>query len=107
MVPIAISVAISIAVAVSVTVAVSVMAGMCAVENHCKVFQTFGLVYLFELVEHFAVEESGTDNKERAVAMFLDDLSVGNDVDRWAVDEYVVIFLTHLIDECLEPIAVQ
>ena len=100
-----VTIAVAISVAVAIAVAVTALAAVGAVEYHGKALEAFVVVDVLQLAKHVAVQQAGADDKERAVAVVLDDLRVGNDVYRRAVDEYVVVAFAHLGDEVLEFVA--
>lgn len=94
-------VAVVVAIAVTVAVAVATSCAFCAIENDGKVLEAFVLIDGLQLGEHRAVEQTGTYDEECAVGDFLQYLGVCDDVDGWAVDEYVVVFGAKLLYETL------
>ena len=88
---VSVTVSVTIAVAVTVAVAIFVVSTMavCAVEYNGKIFKAFFLVDVLQFVEHVAGKQAGAHDKEGAVGKILNNLCVGNDINRGAVDEDV------------------
>ena len=97
-----VSIAVTISVAIAIAVAVTALAAVGAIEYYGDALEAFVVVDVLQLAKHVAVQEAGTDDEECAVAVALDDLCVGYDVDWRAVDEDVVVALAHLGNEVLE-----
>ena len=102
-----VSVAIPVAIAVTVAISVSVTAAaaMGPVEYHGKTFEALGVIYVLQLFEHFAVQQAGADDEECAVAVFLKNMSVGDNVNGRAINEDVVISLAHCCNESIKMLA--
>ena len=99
---VAVSVTVTIAVAVAVAVAVTarVVAGAVQDEGHVAVF--LFVVQTVKLGEHRALEQTGADDEEGAVHIFVYDLGIGHDLDRGTVDYHVVVLRLQLSDKLSE-----
>ena len=98
-VSISISVPITVPVSVAISIPVTVVPvyGGCAVEDksHVAVFPI--RIISLDLGQKPTVEQSATDDKQGEVGKFVDDRSVCDDFYRRTVDEYVVIFLSKVV----------
>ena len=80
---------------------------VCAIEYDGKVLEAFFLVYGFKLIKHIAGKQAGAHYKEGAVGIFLDNLRIGNNIHRRAVDEYVAVFAAQFVYKIAKALFVQ
>ena len=90
--------AVGVTVLVSVFVAVAA-GGLGAVEQEGHVVVLLGAVVFLHLAEHGALEQAGTHDKDGDVGERGDQVGVGHDLDRRAVEEDVVVALPKLVEE--------
>ena len=64
-------------------------------------------VYPLELGEHTPVEHSAAYDEQRVARHFRHFHSVGDYVDRWGIEEYVVVSVAQCVDEQLQPSVLQ
>lgn len=99
-VAVTIPVTVAVAVAVAVAVTARVVAGAVQDEGHVAVFLL--IIQAVKLGEHGALKQTGADDEESAVHVFVDDLGVGHDFDGRTVDYHVVVLRLEPADKLSE-----
>ena len=107
MLSVTIPIAVGITVAIPVTVAVRAMLVNRPVQDQAHVTQLAFLVEFLHFGKGTAVHSARTDDIDRQVGHPVDDHCIGNHTGRYVVQDDIIIPLTQLGDQSLQPVSQQ
>ena len=82
----------------------AISAALClgSVQNQCHVLELLLLVEGIHLRQHTALHQAGTNHEDGTIGKLFVYWGICDDLDRWTVDEYIIILLAHGLNHLLK-----